>query len=350
MAVIREEALTARQQQVLASVVEEHIRTTEPVGSRAVRERYNLQVSTATIRNDMVALERAGYIRQPHTSAGRVPRQKAYRFYVDQMLEQEVPLSREFAWMVGEFRRTRRNVETVLRATTRLLSRLTHQPALAGAPTEPAADITSIRSRPVSSTALRVEYTTSDGRSHELLLRCPQSLTAEQISQFDALLAQRLQGRQTDSVYDMTPVGLQMAVDDLQPMRILVEQLQAQVEASEQPVYVDGATQILQQPEFAEHDKLCPVMATLDEEPLLRRLLRSASQSNDVLVAIGTENKVSALRECSLVAKSYRVAPERVGSIAVVGPMRMPYRQIIAVVRSVAQRVGQLLREDNEPE
>jgi heat-inducible transcriptional repressor len=349
MAAMRGRTLGPRQERVLAAIVEEHIRTAGPVGSKVVRDRYRLQVSTATIRNDMMALEAAGYIRQPHTSAGRVPSQAAYRYYVDRALERELPVSREWARVIGEFRRTRRDLETVLRAGTRLLSEVTHQPALASAPLEAGPRISRVSLRPVSSTSVRVDYGTTDGRSGQVLLRVSRPFTAEQIEALGQKLSEWLLGREVSGLAETSVTGPEEDAEGLGVLRLLAAQLGAELGSGPQHVYVDGAVHILSQPEFAERDRLTAVMATLDEEAILRRMLRAAGEADEVLVAIGTENPVSALGDCSLVAKSYRALDGRYGAIGVLGPMRMPYREIIATVRNVADRVGQMLGSEAEP-
>ncbi len=347
MAAARQKSLSTRQKQVLTAIVEEHIRTARPVGSRTACERYNLSVSTATIRNDMAALERAGYVTQPHTSAGRVPTQKAYRFYVDQMLNEKPTVSREWAWMSGEFRRTSHDVETLLQAATRVLSEMTRHPALASAPYQPGPTIRTIKLRPVSATSMRVEYTTSDGTSHQVLVDYPQGLTGTQIDHLDKLFTSHLRGKEVDSIWQLDPLTPQQAGEVADAFNSLVEQLKEHADVSGQPVYVEGTIHILQEPEFTERDKLCTVMETLTEQASLRPLLHAAAKTDGIFVTIGTENQISALDDCSLVAKRYVTGSGRAGTVGVLGPMRMPYRRVIWAVSNVARRVEQLLNNDS---
>jgi heat-inducible transcriptional repressor len=335
--------LNARQAQILGAIVTEHVRTAQPVGSKAVRERYGVGASTATIRNEMAVLEDAGYIRQPHTSAGRVPANKGYRAYVDRVMSEGLPARPDLAWVHGEYRRMARELDTAYRATSRLLSRLTRYPAMVMTPGEPEPTFTMIRMSPVSATNVLLRYATSDGEHHQHLVRLSQPVPAAVIEAISGVLERALTGHAISDVDGLTARTLQEQLPGVAVPEDLLAFVQTVVTSPRRAeVYVDGAAYALAQPEFEAREALGSVIEALDETGTVTRLLRSGGETAQVTVRIGEEIELPSLHCCSVVVRSYAGPASRTGAVGVLGPTRMDYRQAAAIVNYIADEVERL--------
>jgi len=340
--------LTSRKVEITVAVVREHIRTREPVGSQAVQGHHRVQASTATIRNEMMELERAGYLRQPHTSAGRVPCDPAYRLYVNHLSNCGRPEPRHVPWLKGEYRRLGSEPHELLRATSRLLARATAHPTVV---TQPAPDdpaLTGIALQPVSATTVRLAYRTSDGLSHDHLLRSEVPVTAGLLAELTEALQRLFGGQAVSALAGLTPTAIQARMSEHQAPSTLVDAVrQAVADDDPSAVYVDGASYILDEPEFEERGRLRMFMQTLDEDGALRQVMRDATEASEVTVTIGAEHRLSAMTSCSLVASSYVVRGVR-GAVGVLGPTRMDYGEVMGMVEFAARKLSEVLSPNEE--
>lgn len=327
--------LDERKAAILRAIVEEYIQTAQPVGSSHVVAATNVQVSTATIRNDMVALERDGYLQQPHTSAGRVPTEKGYRFFVDHLGHPDLAEG-ESLTVQAFFDRTHNRLEQLLADTSRLLSNLTSYAAVViGAPAD-AATIRSVHLAPLDSRTVVEVLVLSNGSVDKRVVGLDNEVSDEQVRAAEAALAAALVGttvahpgpvaRSADPVVD-TLIGLGLAA--------LGEQ--APEDAN---VYVGGASQITTA--FNAIETVRAVLTVLEEQFVVVSLLRDILDRG-LNVAIGTETGVAPLAECSLVVAPYVVDGHAAGSIGVLGPTRMNYPQALAAVAVVSNQLGDRL-------
>lgn len=345
-----DDRLTQRRATILGAIVEGYVRTGVPVGSKAVQEREGLDISTATIRNEMGALERDGYIEQPHTSAGRIPLDKGYRTYVDHIMTERPPGVEQLSWVRAEFRRAScSSPEDVYRTASRVLSLLTSAPAMVLAPPQEHSVLTDLSLSPASSNIVVLSYKTRPGGDFTCLLESPESLTAAQVKALGQALAQRFCGRGVGALTMCRPEVLE---DDLAPHAVPVDLLNEIKTALErkwrQRVYVDGAAYALDYPEYHRVDQLRPVMEALDEDSVVRRLLRPATRQPGPTVTIGREQELPRLRHCSLVARHYVGPHDDLGAVGVLGPTRMDYPAVIAAVTCVASHVGEIVSEASD--
>jgi heat-inducible transcriptional repressor len=335
--------LTERQVQILLAVVREHVRTREPVGSQVVREVCGMKASTATIRNEMVELEQAGYLYQPHTSAGRVPCDSAYRLYVNYLSAGEPPEPGTPGWIEGEYRRLGTEPHELLRQTSRLLARLTSHPAVVTLPPADEPGILGVRLQPVSGTNVLLVYATADGRERHHVLTLPEPVTAAQLTALGAALERVAVGRPAGVLSRLTaPMVRPYLGEQSVPDSVLASISQAAAADDTTAVYVEGASYILDEPEFEERERLRAFMRSLDEESSLRRVLQAAIESPDMTVTIGHEHDVTAMQGCSLVASSYPYGKSR-GAVGIFGPTRMDYRRAMGTVAFVARKLAEAL-------
>jgi heat-inducible transcriptional repressor len=344
--------ISPRRACILAAIVEEYVETAAPVGSKAVRERRALDVSTATIRNEMGVLERAGYIRQPHTSAGRIPVDKGYRAYVDAIEAPSSPREEQAAWVRSEYRHlARRDPEEIYRTTSRVLSQLTAAPAMVMAPPDEEARLVDLKLSPVSSRNFLLSYQITPGGSFTCLLESPEPVLAGQAERLSEALRSRYCGR---SVGALSQCAADLLEDDTVPYAVpeaLLDSIKTAVEGDRlQRVYVDGAVYALDYPEYQDVGLLRPVVEALDEEMVIRRLLRPSARRGQLTVTIGVEQGMRSLRHCALVASHYVGADDDVGALGVIGPTRLDYQAVIAAVRYVAAQLSELLTRESERE
>jgi heat-inducible transcriptional repressor len=332
--------LDERKAAILRAVVEEYIDTAQPVGSGHVARARGVDVSSATVRNDMAGLEAEGYLRQPHTSAGRVPTEKGYRFFVDH-LRRPTRLPGRSAEEVREFfARAHGEAEQMLAETSRLLSNLTNLTAVVSAPTGPAeATIRSVQVVTLGSSAAVVVAVLSDGSVEKHTIEVPEGAGDERAAAATAHLTHHLAGKVRSAAATVPPTG-DPATDEIaaRSLAAIVESSPAEADQ----VFVGGAARMAQA--FDAIETVREVLVILEQQIVVVTLLRDVIDRG-LAVAIGSETGVAPLAECALVVSPYEVEGQRAGTIGVLGPTRMNYPQALAAVAVVSDRLSDRLTE-----
>ncbi len=328
--------LDDRKAAILQAVVQEYIATAVPVGSGRVADGPGVDISSATVRNEMAALEKQGYLTQPHTSAGRVPTDKGYRFFVDRVRRRTPALAAADRRQVRDFFASAHGeVESMLSHTTDLLSALTHWTGVVVGPSSESATVRSVQLVDLSSHVLLLVAVLSNGVIEKHALEVEDRLTPEAVAGACDRLGRAVVGRSHGELEDLGP-------DPSDPLAAAaVEALRSSGPGHE--MFVGGASKLA-----AAFDAVEPVRAALD---LLEQQLAVISLIREVLdrgqrVAIGEETGLMPLSECSLVLAPYEVRGQDAGTIGVLGPTRMDYHQALSVVAVVSQRLGAALSED----
>ncbi len=331
--------LTERQRLILAALVDEHINDTRPVGSKTLADRDELDVSSATIRNELAKLAEHGYLHQPHTSAGRVPSQKAYRFYVNNLAGSDsLPLDK-LSWIHSQYRRIEPEPDKILQLSAKLLADIVKHPAVAVEPGPPAPRLTGITIKPVSAHAIRIGCTYSDGRQHEVVVRSDKGFSIEQINRLSSVVKQQLDNLSAARL----PEQVAVEAGEETVFQKLLEAVRRQLSASgEGRIYVEGTAYILEEPESQRLSYVQAVIEALGEQQMLRQLLTMAGTTQQVAVLIGSEHAIPQLEQCSTVMSRFRGPSNRRGILGVLGPMRMAYPEVISAVDCVAQQIGQI--------
>ncbi len=340
--------LSARQREVLLAVVQENIATKAPVGSKHLKSKYDFDVSSATIRNEMAYLEEAGYLHQPHTSAGRLPTPEAYRLYVKHIRNQALPQHEKASRIYDrECRRLEGRPRMLMRTTSRSVAALTGYPSVVMSPSDIVERFADIQVSPISSNNLLLSYKTDTGKEVQKLLRSPDPLTAAQIAQLSRALRKLYRGRAIGELGTVTATDLAAAVAHCNLSDSLLQALRQVVEAEEdREIYVDGTSYILEEPEFQQPSHLRELIETLGHHALLREALLPAAGHWELTVAIGEENHVRGMDRCTLIARSYAATGLRAGTVAVLGPMCMDYTNAMSVVSFVASRLGEAMSSE----
>ncbi|MBI1758873.1 MAG: heat-inducible transcriptional repressor HrcA [Actinobacteria bacterium] len=335
-------SLEERKLEVLRAIVEDFVSTREPVGSKALVDRHALGVSSATIRNDMAALEEEGLITQPHTSAGRVPTDKGYRLFVDR-LSTVKPLSAAEKRAIQTFLEGAVDLDDVLHRTVRLLSQLTRQVAVVQYPLLARSVMRHLEVLPLSSTRVMLVLITDTGRVEQRVVDLPQQLSGSDVLDLRHTLNARLQGRSFPEAADIVAglpevvaPGLRAAAAIL--VGVLIETL---ADKPETRVVLGGTGNLARS--GLDFLSLRPMLEALEEQVVLLRLLDEADTPARVHVSIGEENEHEGLRAASVVSAGYGIDERMLGGLGVLGPTRMDYGSMMSTVGAVARYVGRLL-------
>ncbi len=325
--------LTDRQKFILTLVVHEYIRSAVPIGSEHLVKNYQLEVSSATVRNEMSALTEMGYLRQPHTSAGRVPTEEGYRYFVSRLVQDTDLPDTTRRMIIHQFYQTRNDVEEWMRLAASVLA---HQSRVASLITAPHPDKAHLKHLELISTRGRqvlMVTVTVGGEIHQRIVTLNEPVTQEVLS----ITAQRLntlfEGKDTN---DILALRSQLQGMDIEIINWLVEEMNQADSQGSGNIYLDGLTNVLSEPEFSGSDEARRALKLLEERPLLYDLLSRAGASSGiggVQVLIGGEGNWDEFREWSLVLARYGQPGLVTGTLGVIGPMRMPYGRAISTVR-----------------
>ena len=331
--------LDARKSAILRKVVEEHIETAQPVGSAHVVRDPQIDVSPATVRADMAALEREGYLTHPHTSAGRIPTDKGYRYFVDHFADAE-SLDAEGQQQVSAFfDQAHSELERMLRDTTQLLSRLTDHAALVVAPSHDTLEVRSCLITQLAPGTALVVVVLSNGAVDKHVVHLEGDFAAEDFDQASARLREHLEGQRLSGAGAPGPTG-SASQDRIVGACYAVLTESARPTRDEDEVFVGGTARMAEQ--FAAVDTVRAVLSILEQSFVVVTLLRGVLSQRQG-VAIGTETGLDSLAECSLVVAPYQVSEHVVGTIGILGPTRMNYPQALAAVAVVGQNLSQRL-------
>ncbi len=343
--------LDKRKAFILATVVYEYINTAEPVGSVTLSQKYNLGVSSATIRNEMAELEAGGYLVQPHTSAGRVPSDAGYRTYVDRLLQPETLTKDDTRRIRDEFREASRDLGEVIDQTTRLLSGLSGNLAIAIAPSRDSHAFKHVQLLWLSPRTSLAVVVTSGGVAAQRVFEWRSEVAADELTRLSNALNARLGGRVMEDVTraDLDAVCAELAVGA--QVREAVHAAFAQARQTEEPeIAAAGAQNLLDQPEFHDLRKLRAILRIVEEQRTLYDLIADELASDGPVdqsphVRIGHELRADELSECSVVTVPYRFGDRGVGMLAILGPRRMPYGRLIAIASGTARHLGDHLAD-----
>jgi len=335
--------LDERKSAILRAIVERYVESAQPVGSQTVAAAAALQVSAATVRNEMGALERDGYIAQPHTSAGRVPTDRGYRYYVDNYAG-TATLPAEARKQVAEFfTAATRAIDELLHETSHLLSRLTHHAALIVGPQSEVVEIRSAHLAQLQPNVLLAVVVLSNGAVEKEVVLIDDDARDDDVAVASARLARLLDGATlADPPLPELEPRTADAADHL--VRAACEALRRHVTAHQgEPLYVGGASLLAAEQEaFRSTENAARLLQLLEQHTVVTALLRELLGPG-LTIRIGSENEQADLQECSLVLAPFLVEGEVAGTIGVLGPTRMDYGKARAAVATVSQQLGRRL-------
>jgi heat-inducible transcriptional repressor len=331
---------------VLRAIVEDYVSTQEPVGSKALVERHQLGVSSATVRNDMAALEDEGLIAQPHTSAGRIPTEKGYRLFVDR-LSQVKPLSAAEKRAITTLLEGAVDLDDVVQRSVRLLAQLTRQVAIVQYPILSRSTVRHIELVTLTSTRMLLVLILSTGRVEQRIVELAKPIAEDKVAVLRSRLNHAVVGeRLVDAAEHLAALPEMFEPHDRTPVSLTVAALVAAISdhRSDERVVVGGTANLAQFGDGFEVS-IRPLLEALEEHVVLLRLLGEATTPSTVTVRIGSEVPYEGLGGTSVVATGYGPGDEPFGTLGIVGPTRMDYPGTMGSVRAVARYVSKILDE-----
>ena len=333
-----------RKRQVLRAIVDDYVHTAEPVGSRTVARKYNLGVSPATIRNEMADLEDMGYLEQPHSSAGRVPSDKGYRYYVDTLVSEQdrAVVDAEAVRQVLTVKAHR--MGDVVRQAAHLLAEATNCLSVVSQGAGGDERLAALQVVPLRGAQAVVIVVGDDGRVRTRLMEFAHTPAPRDLERIGQALSDRLAGTPLRQLRDASFRALAAELGQFGDVLAEVRELLGAADDPGERLVVGGTTNLLKQPEFREMAKAKAVLQALEGDELLREMLGTPEQVVSVAeVAIGREMQIAEMADCSLVTAVYAVPGGVVGRIGVLGPRRMDYGRVMRLVESVAGAVTAVL-------
>lgn len=327
---------------MLSIVVQEYVKHAQPVGSKAIAQNYGLGVSPATIRNDLAALERDGLLTHPHTSAGRVPTESGYRYFVQHLLaDEELPVT-ERHFIRAQLTTARLELDQWLRLTTSVLARTSQAAALATAPRAAQCRFKHVELISIHGSRVLMVLVLQAGIVRQQLLDLEEPVSQDDLSRVSNEINEQLSEKNSEAIARvvqlLSPLAQHSAL-------VITELMENHDQQATHHIYRDGLAQILEEPEFAEADSARTLVHILEERTILQQVVDELGQRDDVQVLIAGDGRFAELQDISIVIGRYGVADRATGILGVVGPLRMSYGRTIGAVRFVSSLMSDLVQE-----
>lgn len=339
-------ALNERKIKILQAIINDYIETAEPVGSRTIAKKYNLGISSATIRNEMSDLEEMGLILQPHASAGRIPSDMGYRLYVDHLMQKHELGEKEKTIMQSVIANNISQIDYLMEETAKAISHLTNYTAIITEPVNHSTRIKQIRLMPLDSASLLLVIATENNFIKNHVVKVGIAPSDEEVLHLGSCINAVLQGHTLQEIDGVLIGRLKNALGEYQEfLPNILKDIESTIRAAEKvQVHMSGTKNILAFPEFSDIDKARSLFQALEEKDVLVTLLEEG-QGNDLQVLIGSENTVQSMKDCSVITATYKMGEETRGTIGIVGPTRMDYSQVISVLNGMVENIEKTLKK-----
>ena len=343
--------LDERKKKILQAVIRNYLETGEPVGSRTISKYTDLNLSSATIRNEMADLEEMGYILQPHTSAGRIPSDKGYRLYVDTMMEER---EREVVEMKEMLVERQDKMETLLKQVAKVVAQNTQYAAMISAPQVKRNKLKFIQLSRVDVDQILAVIVIEGNLIKNTILPVNEEINDETLLKLNILLNTHLNGLSIDEInLAMIAVMKEQAGIHSDIVGEVIDAVAEAIRAEEDlEIYTSGTNNIFRYPELADNQKASELINTFEEKQLLGELLQdngSEGENTGIQVYIGAESPVQSMRDCSVVTATYELGDGMKGTIGIVGPKRMDYDKVVRTLRSMQTQLDELYKDGEKP-
>ena len=343
--------LDERKLKVLYAIINSYILSGEPISSRTISKIYNLGVSSATIRNEMSDLEEMGFLVQPHTSSGRIPTDKAYRYYVDDLWKKvKTSKNPNFDQLRNIIEDKSNELDEVFRNSVRILSQFTKYTSFIVAPQLKQSVIKRVQMVPVSDTKVLLLIILQTNIVKQVMLRLNSPIPFEQMEEISESLTEKMYGyklEDVDKIKDSLIKELYYVRESSNDalMELLPYLMEQMLRLEEINVFSDGITNILDLPEYNDVVKAREFISFVEDKNSVAKLLQYTSE-NDLDICIGSENKDYELRDCSLITATYKFNGKLIGKIGVIGPTRMDYNNVISTVKSISDAISEIINQN----
>ena len=340
--------LNERMKNILTAVVHRYITTAEPVSSAIIAEKYDLDLSTATIRHEMYLLEKYDYLWQPHTSSGRIPTDKGYRFYVDNLMTKSYLREKEKREIIQIYNKSKEFEET-MKITSQLLSKLTNNIGVVLAPVIYNDLVKNIQFVPVGSNRILTIIITDTGLVCQKIIKVSSEITKDRLNYLSNFVNSKL----AEKDVNLTNLN-NLLIDELDKIISFQERFNYihkfleecfDFKYSKNKVYLDGRVNIAKHPEFEGTDKLNYILSLIEEENILAATIRKYLGLRKIKIIIGKESKLKEMQNCSLVTSEYSIKGKSAGAIGILGPTRMDYPRMVSIAEYISDKLSEILSE-----
>ncbi|NCC80951.1 MAG: heat-inducible transcription repressor HrcA [Clostridia bacterium] len=332
-------SLDERKSKILEAIILDYISTAEPVGSRTISKKYDLSISPATIRNEMSDLEEMGYIEQPYTSAGRMPSDQGYRYYVDYIMKKNKLDEAIERLVISSFKGKIDRFDDAIRISMELIAKITRYPSLILAPGSESSSLSMIRMLKVDEKRALLVVITENNQVENIFVDLPYEFKESDLDLLTSVINSKLSGTRI-SQWNKTIIS-ELYGDLLKQKDVLATVLDSIEDRlnqkKEHRVYLTGIIQMLNEPEFRDVDKVKNILSFFDDKRILEDVLTKNSQIENFQVLIGNENEAKEIKECSLIKRSYSFQGDFQGVMGVLGPKRMDYSNAISLLELISE-------------
>jgi len=332
--------LDERKKKILQAVIDEYVNTAEPVSSAALVEKYGLNYSSATVRNELAELEKNGYLDKTHTSSGRVPSEKGYRFYVDELVKEDDISLEEMKYIQSKLSTKVNEIEDLAKIATSTLSEITHYTTVAIGPKAETQLIEEIKFVLLGTRMLMVVIVTDSGLVKETIIKYDEDITLGQVETLNNLFNAKLKGKPLSKIdkpmeeYIFSEIKYSIKV-----IKPIIEQINKIIDEAE-TIYLEGANKAFDLPEFKSLELAKNFVNVLDEKEAMLEILDSGV-AKDINVYIGDENDKEELKDFSVVTFKHSVGNKELGTIGIIGPKRMNYSKVISVMKYLSKKINE---------
>ena len=332
--------LNDRKKEILQAIIEEYIRTAEPVSSNAIVSKYDVDCSSATVRNEMADLEKLGFLDKPHTSAGRVPSAKGYRFYVDELIKDDNISIEEVIYIQSKLQTRVNQMQDLAKITINTLSEVTHYPIVSIEPSKHTQIIEDIKFVLLGNRTMMAIILTDIGMIKETIIKFNEDVTEEQIETLSYLFNNKLRGKPLDEIDG--PIEQYIIAEMNESINVvnpILNEMQKVINEQAE-LYFEGTKKVFDLPEFEDLDLTKNFINVLDEKDVVIDTLNSGV-ADDISIYIGDENQNEELKDFSIITFNHKVQGKSVGTIGIIGPKRMDYSKVISILKYINKRMNQ---------
>ncbi|MFA5675019.1 MAG: heat-inducible transcriptional repressor HrcA [Christensenellales bacterium] len=336
--------LSERKLCILKAVIDDYIMTGFPIGSRTISKKHGIEFSSATIRNEMADLEELGFLEQPHTSAGRIPSQKAYRYYVDRLMKVVKLNNAEAGNIKRYFENKMSEISEVIEKAAQVLSDTTHHISMILKPQMRNSTIKRIQLVKITERKAMLLVVTSAGLVTDTVISVPEGMSSDYVEMIGTMLTEKLSSKTLDEAnHDLRGFLISRISDDSEFVSEILLSIEASVEPQgERGIVLGGTQNIIDYPEYMSVEKAKDFISVLQTKEMLYDMMKKAAEL-EFSVTIGSENEVKELSDLSVVTATYKIGGKSLGSFGVIGPTRMDYAKVVSILEYVSKSLNSIL-------
>lgn len=334
--------LDERKKKILGAIVDEYIQTAEPVSSSSLLEKEYLNCSSATIRNDMAELEKIGFLEKTHTSSGRVPSQKGYRYYVDELLREDSLSRAEIAYIKEKLEQKVNDLEELTKIATTTLSEVTHYTTVAIGPQVENHTIVDIKFILLGARVLMVVILTDSGIIRESIIKFDDDISSEQVEDLGVIFKQKLVGKSLDEInVPIEEFITEEMKTGIEIIKKIIKEINKLLRGTKNKVFLEGTNKVVDMPEFQNTNMAKDFLNVLNSKDVVSDVMNSESEvEQDINIYIGAESEKEELKNFSLITFNHLIEGKDIGTIGIIGPTRMDYSKVITVMKYISKKLN----------